>query len=390
MMNVLIITTNSPYYEVTGPALGGAEVSLRILAEELVKTGNSVFYLTRTDFRSRNVTINGVNVSFFRVSTIPLLGKKIDLIRSKNLNLLEKQYEKQVRRIIDENDIDLVHTYGTYPDTYIALKVAGDKGIPVCQRIAGRATIDDTRKENDGERNLSVLNSVTLLMPISRYLDEEIRTDPNILNDTEIIDIGIDLPDDDRVRSDEDRTDDAVRLVSVSSFKNVAKRQDILIEGLRETMEKNDRIRMTFIGDGPNLDRCMDLADRLGISDRIVFKGRCTREDTLKELSNSDIFVHCSEHEGLGKSILEALSFGKPVIVSDVQAINEYVVDGRNGLLAKNKPSSFSEKILLLSGDHKLMKDIGTEARQYALKELAPSENVKKYLDIFKRLTKRS
>ena len=45
------------------------------------------------------------------------------------------------------------------------------------------------------------------------------------------------------------------------------------------------------------------------------------------------MFINCSESEGIPVSIMEALSFGIPVIATNVGGTSEVVIDGYNGFL---------------------------------------------------------
>ncbi len=74
-------------------------------------------------------------------------------------------------------------------------------------------------------------------------------------------------------------------------------------------------------------------------------------------LRYADVFILPSNYEGLPMSLLEALSFGVPVIASAVGGISE-VLDGSNGFAVENEPFIFAEKI-----DYVLDKDINERMR---------------------------
>lgn len=61
-------------------------------------------------------------------------------------------------------------------------------------------------------------------------------------------------------------------------------------------------------------------------------------------LSASDLFILCSNYEGLPMSIIEALSFGKPVVSSKVGGVTE-ILDGNNGFAVDNKEENFQKAI---------------------------------------------
>lgn len=74
-------------------------------------------------------------------------------------------------------------------------------------------------------------------------------------------------------------------------------------------------------------------------------------------LRYADAFVLPSNYEGLPMSLLEALSFGVPVIASAVGGITE-VLDGNNGFAVPNDASLFAEKIdhVLVQNNNELMR----------------------------------
>ena len=72
-------------------------------------------------------------------------------------------------------------------------------------------------------------------------------------------------------------------------------------------------------------------AETSGISQYLVFTG--WREDAANILSLFDIFILPSLAEALGRSMVEAMALGKPVVASRVGGIPEAVDDGRTGLL---------------------------------------------------------
>jgi glycosyltransferase involved in cell wall biosynthesis len=68
--------------------------------------------------------------------------------------------------------------------------------------------------------------------------------------------------------------------------------------------------------------------------DNVLITGSLTRAETLNKLKNADIFVLTSNYEGFPITILEAMSFGLPVIASDVGGVSE-IVDNSVGYLIK-------------------------------------------------------
>ena len=64
--------------------------------------------------------------------------------------------------------------------------------------------------------------------------------------------------------------------------------------------------------------------------------------------SDAELIILPSDYEGLPMVIIEALSYGKPVVASKVGGISEIVIDGINGFTVKNDVEDFVQKILMV------------------------------------------
>ncbi|MFV0417116.1 MAG: glycosyltransferase [Dysgonomonas sp.] len=99
-------------------------------------------------------------------------------------------------------------------------------------------------------------------------------------------------------------------------------------------------------------------------------------------LRYADLFILPSNYEGLPMSLLEALSFGVPVVASSVGGITE-VLDGKNGYAVNNDVQSFKEKIEYILTDGNRQKMMSEYARQSYLTSFTIEKMVDGYKAIF-------
>ncbi|MFK7910218.1 MAG: glycosyltransferase family 4 protein [Akkermansiaceae bacterium] len=92
---------------------------------------------------------------------------------------------------------------------------------------------------------------------------------------------------------------------------------------------KNSSVQLDLVGDGPDEQSTKELAEKLGVADRVVFHGHV--DNIYPLLKQADIFALVSDWEGFPMSTLEAMSVGLPTIVSDVGGAGEAIDDGVTG-----------------------------------------------------------
>ena len=99
-------------------------------------------------------------------------------------------------------------------------------------------------------------------------------------------------------------------------------------------------------------------------------------------LQYADLFILPSNYEGLPISLLEALSFGVPVVASAVGGVTE-VLDGTNGFAVDNELSLFKERIDYILSSENIQKKMSADARQSYLANFSIERMVNGYSAIF-------
>lgn len=90
-----------------------------------------------------------------------------------------------------------------------------------------------------------------------------------------------------------------------------------------------------IIGDGPTRPSMEKLADELGIKSSVRFLG--TLSNPSEMFRKFDVFVLSTHYEGHPLVLLEAMSFGIPIVATRISSIPEVITDGVNGLLVNHK-----------------------------------------------------
>ncbi len=114
------------------------------------------------------------------------------------------------------------------------------------------------------------------------------------------------------------------------------KRVDLLLEAMRIVLSEMPEARLTILGDGDARGELIKLSERLGIRDRVVFRGLVGDEEKVKTLQKSHLLVNTSPKEGWGLTGVEAMGCGTPVIASDSPGLRDSIVDGETGFLVEH------------------------------------------------------
>ena len=154
-----------------------------------------------------------------------------------------------------------------------------------------------------------------------------------------------------------------------------------------EISRKFQNIKFLIAGKGPLERELKKIAELSGLKKKIVFVGFI--KEIEKVYSAIDIFVLTSFWEGCPLSILEAMSFGIPVVSFSVGDVPYIIQNGKDGFVVKDRDfTELIEKIKLLLKNETLRDKIGKNAKEKIRREFTVEKMVKRYTDIYLNLLK--
>jgi len=138
-------------------------------------------------------------------------------------------------------------------------------------------------------------------------------------------------------------------------------------------------------GDGPERANFEEQARKLGVAQRIIFLGQ--RNDIPDLLNICDLFVLPSLLEGLPLSILEAMAASKPVIATDIEGINEIIIDGQNGLFVPPANAhALADKINILLSDKSLAQRLSENGRESVTQKFSVQKMTEEVISIYEEM----
>jgi glycosyltransferase involved in cell wall biosynthesis len=141
--------------------------------------------------------------------------------------------------------------------------------------------------------------------------------------------------------------DDQINLL-YSGYLVSRKGVDFLLDSLNTLVHDMgyEDIVLTIIGDGPEKENLLKLTNKLKLEDYIIWKSFLPREDLIKEIIQSDIFMLLSRSEAYGITVAESLALGTPCIITNRTALKEF--NEEPGCFAVDYPPMPSEVAKLI------------------------------------------
>lgn len=143
--------------------------------------------------------------------------------------------------------------------------------------------------------------------------------------------------------------------------------------------------RFVVVGGAPSGDdadlRCRDLAEQLGLGDRMCFTGPLP--DATAVLRALDVLVLPSALEGHPLVLLEAMALGKAVVATDIPACRGVVTDGVDGrLVPVAQPDAIAEAVIGLLQSPEARAHLGAAARARVEREFTEERMIERLLPL--------
>jgi phosphatidylinositol alpha-1,6-mannosyltransferase len=145
-------------------------------------------------------------------------------------------------------------------------------------------------------------------------------------------------------------------------------------------------------GDGAEKQNIIETIERNRLQERILCLGRVTDEQKEILYCTADLFVQPNvrvdgDMEGFGLVVLEAASYGLPVIASDLEGLKDAIIDGKNGVLVQEKNKEmYTNKIKYFLEDQGTRKEFGARARKYVTNNYSWEKIAQSYYKVLREL----
>ena len=170
------------------------------------------------------------------------------------------------------------------------------------------------------------------------------------------------------------------------------KGHDVFLRAASIILEKNKNVKFLVVGNirrERDQELCEELINRLNIREHVVFTGY--RQDIANIMSAIDILAFPTLKESFGRSAIEAMALGKPVVASNVGGVPEIVIDGKIGILVSpGDAEELANGLLELITDKKKREDMGKEGFKVVREKFDIKDMMNRIENVYKELLRKA
>jgi 1,2-diacylglycerol 3-alpha-glucosyltransferase len=345
------------------PHISGITTYIALNKQELEKAGHEVFVFTfgDDDYKDRESNV-------IRSRGVPIVDTGY---------YLNFGYKREARKLL--KTMDIVHLHHPFLSGSIGLRICRPRGIPL-------VFTNHTRYDLYAHAYLPILPYVISETMLQAYLpafcracnlviapsagmrDVLIRLGVDV--DVHVVPNGVDLKPFLGNQQVVDREkygfeQDDVILLYVGRL-GPEKNLPFLLRSFAGTAKAYEKVRLMFVGDGPERDNLQDRVKTMGIQKKVVFTGMVPYENLPGYLQMADAFVTASVTEVHPLSIIEALAAGLPVLGIHSPGVGDTVQDGLTGYLSTEDLAMFTAQMVRLASQADIREEMSVHARKAA------------------------
>lgn len=312
---------------------------------------------------------------------------------------VREEYMQQFNKIFEDINPDILHVHnGYYKPHYEAAKIAKSSGKRVIHTWHGGKINPENTK---AKKRLQNTFDKTANVSDKNFAVSEIGKTAYSSNDVNIA-YGVDL----KYFSPESVCHDKSQIIKGELGLNKddyvfffpgryheQKNQHTLIEAFKDVTGKYKNAKLLLAGqkfdDSTGSDyssKLKKLAKKYNIEDKIIFHGKVERSKMPFFYNLSDAIIYPSKNEGRGRSLVEAMAMGKPVLASNDAGLEDSIKTGEGELgylFDPNRKDQIARKMNQCISEPKKSADLAHKAKHHAHKKLSIDAYVDKYHRVY-------
>jgi glycosyltransferase involved in cell wall biosynthesis len=293
---------------------------------------------------NRNIVFSGM-----KKQVIPIKYRKPKQVFNSLVNYGLKRFELYMKVY---GKPDLIHAHNCFFAGILAMQIKKKFNVPYVltehsSLFYGQLSLDHISLLRDVYLNANQFTCVSeaLRDRIVYYLDqkslgEEIKILPNALDPIfEEVDI---------IKSNKARSLNDFVFINIGNLVEV-KDQELLIRSFHKAYKNILNVKLNIIGHGLLEKKLTSLIKELGLESQVFLKGYLSKNEIIKELLASNVFVLSSKFETFGIVVVEAFACGLPVLTTPCEGPKMLISD-INGLMVEyHTIEALSEGLLYMS-----------------------------------------
>lgn len=359
---------------------GGPTMSVSILAEQLTKTGVLVNVFT--------TTANGTGELPVEINK-PVMVDGVKTIYFKRITKDHTHFSPSLLAHVWRNapDFDVVHIHAWWNlVSVLSCLVAVIRNVPVV--LSPRGTLSNYSFNNKNSRSKNFIQTV-LGKPLLRncYIHTTSNNELSAVNAItkskasfnipNFIELGENKP------SVNNKTVAYLKLIYLSRIEE-KKGLDILLGALKTVTIP---YKLTIAGDGnaDYINYLKDIAVKNNVSDKINWIG-FQQENKFDVLREHDLLILPSHDENFGNVVIESLSVGTPVLISEKVGLADYVKENGLGWICQTNAPSVSNAINAIFVNKHQLDVIRAHAPGKIEDDFNKSRLVQRYIDMYDKI----
>jgi glycosyltransferase involved in cell wall biosynthesis len=269
------------------------------------------------------------------------------------------------RKLLRENDYDLVHAFFGFPTGWLCYKTADRLPYIISLRgsdVPGKHTRLKLDYKIFGPLLFKPIwkNAAGLVACSQGLRNRALKFLPSVSID--VIPNGIEL---DRFYPDKsDKRPDTTKLLTVGRL-SITKRVQILVDAIRILHKDGCKVHFTIVGGGALEHQLKQIVKERCLADIIEVTGRIDAEKMPQVYRENDIFISASMQEGMSNAMLEAMASGLPIITTRCEGVEELIA-GNGIIVEKPTPEDIAASIRQLIQDRQTYSSMSAASRKQA------------------------